>query len=132
MLITAPPPLSAKTHVPPLSYHIRQPLNRPPNVQGSLDVKLKREWKYIVIHHSASTSGSAAVFDRYHNHRTDLITTLSFGVSQKLIEDDRWGDLILHGLINWTNANSDVTGRDGVDPFTYDRVVYGVQLEWAW
>ena len=37
-----------------------------------------------------------------------------------------------HGIIDWTDANSNITQRDGVNPFTYDRVIYGVQLEWAW
>lgn len=33
------------------------------------DVKLTRAWKHIVIHHSASPSGSAASFDRAHKAR---------------------------------------------------------------
>ncbi len=75
---------------------------------------------------------NSSLFDYDRDHRSDLLTTLTFGLSQKLIEDDRWGDLILHGLIDCTNANSNVTQRDGVSPFTYNRVVYGLQIEWAW
>ena len=37
-----------------------------PQVIGRLDVPLKREWRYVVIHHSYSESGSEAIFDRYH------------------------------------------------------------------
>ncbi|MBI3828699.1 MAG: N-acetylmuramoyl-L-alanine amidase [Planctomycetes bacterium] len=33
------------------------------------DVKLARDWKYIVIHHSASAIGSASIFDRAHKAR---------------------------------------------------------------
>lgn len=33
------------------------------------DVKLTRDWKYVVIHHSASALGSAAIFDRAHKAR---------------------------------------------------------------
>jgi len=33
------------------------------------DVPLTRQWKYIVVHHSASVSGSAASFDRAHKAR---------------------------------------------------------------
>ncbi len=34
-------------------------------------VPLKRTWNYIVIHHSASASGSAAAFDAAHKQRRD-------------------------------------------------------------
>lgn len=33
------------------------------------DVTIRRTWKYIVIHHSATDSGSAASFDRSHRKR---------------------------------------------------------------
>jgi N-acetyl-anhydromuramyl-L-alanine amidase AmpD len=35
-------------------------------VAGRLEVPLKRDWRYVVIHHSGTRSGSEAVFDRYH------------------------------------------------------------------
>jgi N-acetylmuramoyl-L-alanine amidase len=59
-------PLSLETPVPALSYELKRSLMRPPHVEGRLDVPLKRRWKYIVIHHSATQSGSEAIFDRYH------------------------------------------------------------------
>ncbi|KAB2835131.1 MAG: N-acetylmuramoyl-L-alanine amidase [Candidatus Brocadia sp.] len=53
---------SSTTHVIPHkkweSYTISQ-----------LDRYFVRDWKYIVIHHSASTSGSAAEFDKYHREK---------------------------------------------------------------
>jgi N-acetylmuramoyl-L-alanine amidase len=61
--------LPLETHVPALSYDLRPPLTRPPVVDGRLDVPLGRTWKYIVIHHSASKSGSEAIFDRDHRLR---------------------------------------------------------------
>lgn len=33
------------------------------------DVKLRRTWRYIVLHHSGTDSGSAASFDRSHRNR---------------------------------------------------------------
>lgn len=41
----------------------------PPEVPGVLKlphVPITREWRYIVVHHSASPSGSAEAFDYYH------------------------------------------------------------------
>ncbi|NUO10126.1 MAG: N-acetylmuramoyl-L-alanine amidase [Candidatus Brocadia sp.] len=37
-----------------------------PYIISQLDHYFVRDWRYIVIHHSASVSGSAAEFDRYH------------------------------------------------------------------
>lgn len=36
---------------------------------GQLDHYGVRDWRYIVIHHSASASGSAAKFDKYHREK---------------------------------------------------------------
>ncbi len=83
----------------------------------------------------------------YRNHsltdadgdkRSDLLGTLNFGLSQTLAKNPEYGDLILHGLISWTDANSNVTTQERIfpyrtgEPFTYDKVVYGLQLEWSW
>ncbi len=82
---------------------------------------------------------NASLIDASGDARSDLITTYTFGLSQKLIDDPRIGTMTLHGLIQWTQSESNVTtiernaGRVGVfEPFTYDKEVYGVQLEWTW
>lgn len=62
-------PLMAETPVPALTYDVRGGLKRPPKVAGNLDARLRRRWKYIVIHHSASHSGDEAAFDRAHKAR---------------------------------------------------------------
>jgi len=72
------------------------------------------------------------LLDRFERQRRDHITTYNFCVSQKILEHPDYGDLTLHGIINWTDARANVEMRDGSDPFTYDKVVYGVQLEWSW
>ena len=46
-----------------------------PEIIKQLDRYPVREWKYVVIHHSASDSGNAAIFDKYHrenNHWNGL------------------------------------------------------------
>jgi tetratricopeptide (TPR) repeat protein len=73
-----------------------------------------------------------SLIDKDGDPRSDYITTLGWGLSQTLLQDRRYGELILHGLINWTDASSNVTARRNVSPFTYDKVVYAVQLEWSW
>jgi len=69
--------------------------------------------------------------DRRDRHRRDLIATLVFAVSQKLIEDPRTGDLTLSGVVQWTNTDSNVITDRHAAPFTYDKIVYGLQLAWS-
>ncbi len=38
---------------------------RPTNLRGNLDARGNRDWRYIVIHHSGTRSGSMAAFDRH-------------------------------------------------------------------
>ena len=59
--IRKPPLLSAPT------YTARP--SRPPVVIGRLHVPLKRQWRHVVIHHSATASGSMKMFDRSHKKR---------------------------------------------------------------
>lgn len=79
-----------------------------------------------------------SLIDSDHRERSDRITTYGWSLSQKLIEDPDYGDLTLHTIIHWTDADSNVTIRDEgsrflySSPFTYDKVVYGIQLAWTW
>lgn len=79
-----------------------------------------------------------SIIDSDYNARSDFLNTLNFGLSQVLYQSPDYGDLTLHGLISWTNAQSNVTTREKVfpyrtgEPFSYDKVVYGLQLEWSW
>ena len=70
--------------------------------------------------------------DRDRDGRSDLLTTYSFVVSQTLMSEPDRGDLVLHAIIHWTDAESNVTTRDALSPFTYDKVIYGIQLAWSW
>ncbi len=63
---TMPPLLQTETAAPARSYDLTGSPVRPAQVAGQLDVRLGRQWKYIVLHHSATDTGSEKVFDRYH------------------------------------------------------------------
>jgi len=63
-----PPTTSPVTSVKP---SVKSPEKRmktylPPNLKNQLEQCFVRDWRYIVVHHSASDSGSAAEFDKYH------------------------------------------------------------------
>ena len=73
-----------------------------------------------------------SAFDRRRNVRDDMITDYGFTLSQTLLDDPDDGRVILRGLIRWTDAESNVVLSDRSSPFTYDKFVYGIQLEWSW
>lgn len=75
---------------------------------------------------------NVSVLDGSGRQRRDTIRTYGFCLSQKLLQHPRYGDLTLHGLVNLTDADSNIVTRDGGNPFTYNKVVYGAQLEWSW
>ena len=58
---TPPPYKPVVTPVKPPAIKKEQPY-----IVKQLDRYPVREWKYVVIHHSASGSGNAARFDKYH------------------------------------------------------------------
>lgn len=55
-----------------------------PELDGALLQRLNRiqvtphKWKYIVVHHSGSESGSAAIFDRYHREERHMENGLAY------------------------------------------------------
>ncbi len=73
-----------------------------------------------------------SAFDRRRNVRDDLITDYGFTLSQTLLDDPDDGRVVLRGLIRWTDAESNVVLSDRSSPFTYDKFVYGLQVEWSW
>jgi N-acetylmuramoyl-L-alanine amidase len=64
-------PLPGPLLTPPggLPYALRRTFRTPLRIAGNLDVPLRQQWKYIVIHHSATDEGSANTFDRFHKER---------------------------------------------------------------
>ncbi len=69
-------------------------------------------------------------FDRYGGDRSELIMTAGLVFSQQVLEDAERGELWLHGLVFWNNSDSNVDTREGLDPFRYEKVLVGIQIEW--
>ncbi len=38
-------------------------------VKGDLEVPLQKQWRYVILHHSGTHSGSESSFDRYHREQ---------------------------------------------------------------
>jgi hypothetical protein len=88
-----------------------------------LTFQFNADWEISDYWHSS-------VYDEDGDERDDLITTLGAILSQELIDDPRDGQLILHAIVGWSDADSNVHTEDGADPFTYDKLIAGFQLEW--
>jgi tetratricopeptide (TPR) repeat protein len=114
------------------------PLVNPANPQEYLLIPDKElTFRFNVQWHHADYRNDSLI-DSQGNKRSDVITAYDWMLSQKLVEDPHIGDITLHAIIHWTDANSNLRVRDNpnrrieTSPFTYDKVVYGIQLEWAW
>ncbi len=75
---------------------------------------------------------NASLIDGNGDERSDLITSIDAVISQELSRDSESGTLILHTILGWTDADSNVKTEDQGDPFTYDKWIVGFQLEWSW
>ncbi|MCZ6772110.1 MAG: hypothetical protein O7G83_09020 [Proteobacteria bacterium] len=75
---------------------------------------------------------NASIIDADFDRRSDYIVSHSFALSQTLMDDPDYGELVLRAIIAWTDANSNVTSADRATPFTYDKMIYGFQLRWTW
>lgn len=69
--------------------------------------------------------------------RDDLIKTYTWALSQKLLDDPVLGDMTLQGLIQFTDARSNVKFRDPdrsttARPYSYEKTIYGLQFVWQW
>lgn len=73
-----------------------------------------------------------SLLDLEERRRRDFTTILTFAASQVLASDVDTGDLILHAIVSWTNADSNLRQEDKSAPFEFDKVIYGLQLEWSW
>jgi tetratricopeptide (TPR) repeat protein len=71
-------------------------------------------------------------FDSARRRRRDLITTYTWQLSQLLVSDPHRGDLSLVGIVSWSDSDANIRVRGGGAPFSYDKVVYGLQLAWSW
>lgn len=113
------------------SLDLAMPIMRPSSPREYLIIPDKA----LTFHFNASWEigdyRNASLIDQYHRERRDLYTTYAWMLSQKLLDDPDYGELTLHGLIYWFDADSNTRTKQG-SPFTYDKFVYGLQLEWTW
>jgi tetratricopeptide (TPR) repeat protein len=91
----------------------------------ALTVRLNAQWEIADYRKDSVIDGDG-------DERSDFITTIDTVISQELVRDAKWGDLTLHGIVAWSDTNSNVRTSDRNTPFTYDKWVAGVQLEWSW
>ena len=77
---SAPPTLRPGRSLPDpveLARRIREVLPREPEARWR-PPRLDNRWKWIVIHHSGTFSGNAAIFDRYHAQQKDMENGLAY------------------------------------------------------
>ena len=78
---STPPPVAPPRTQPPGNIMTRPPKTTPvpaprarrgpqlPPLSGTLEVPIRRQWKYIVVHHSGSDRGSMRGIDEWHKQR---------------------------------------------------------------
>ncbi|MBI4718488.1 MAG: hypothetical protein HY763_11825 [Planctomycetes bacterium] len=69
--------------------------------------------------------------DRTRDRRYDDVTTVTLVLSQTLIDDAQRGRLVLHAVGAYSSADSTVEVRGNRSPFTYEKYVFGVQIQWS-
>ncbi len=100
------------------------PLTNPWLPQKDLTFRFNANWQIADYRNDSLLDGDA-------DERSDFLTTLTAVISQKLVTVAERGDLTVHGIVGWSDANSNVTTTAGASPFTYDKWIAGVQLEWS-
>lgn len=101
------------------------PLANPWLPDRKLTMRLNAAWQIgDYRHHSA--------IDRLKDPRDDVIMSYNATVSQELVKNPELGDVILHLIVGWSDAESNVITSDRGHPFSYDKWVAGFQLEWSW
>ena len=93
---------------------------------------------YIVVHNMVpvkpwlgrNRNSVSALIDRRGRKRDDVITSAGLVFSQELRVDPDHGDLIVHFIFNWSDYESNVRASDRSKPFSYDKIVAGIQFEW--
>ncbi len=77
-----------------------------------------------------------SLLDATGDRRDDVIAIYSLGLSQKLMEHPELGDMTLQGVVQFTDAHSNVVFRNAngtaAEPYTYEKIIYGLQLVWQW
>jgi tetratricopeptide (TPR) repeat protein len=101
------------------------PLKSPFLPEKALTLALSGEWQI-------ANYREHSLIDSDNDRRQDFITTLQAALSQEISSDPELGDVVLNTIVGWTNADSNVTVRPRSQPFSYEKWVVGIQLDWSW
>jgi hypothetical protein len=70
--------------------------------------------------------------DRDESRRRNTGLSAGATLSQLLMSDPDRGEVVLRLFVNWSDVNSNVATREDATPFSYDKTVAGIQLQWSW
>jgi LysM repeat protein len=94
---------------------------------GNLD---RRRWKHIILHHSATAEGNAAIFDRYHRVQRHMVNGLAYhfiigngsdSPDGRIEIGDRWSRQIQGGHVRSLAYNDNSIGICMVGDFEKSR-----------
>lgn len=90
----------------------------------------RRRWKHIILHHSATATGNAAIFDRYHRETRHMVNGLAYhfiigngsdSPDGRIEIGDRWVRQIQGGHVRSLAYNEDSIGICMVGDFEKTR-----------
>gem|GEM_PF-1953260 len=99
------------------------PLNGVLLARQPASLRLSAEWEL-------DDYANDSLYDIRRRERRDLLTTLGLVFSQTLADNEKDGEVILHAIFQWTEADSNIRDRELGEPFSYEKTLAGVQLEW--
>lgn len=86
-------------------------------------LRLSAEWEL-------DDYANGSLYDHRSRERRDLLTTLGLVFSQTLADNEKDGEVLLHAIFQWTDADSNIRDRELGQPFSYEKTLAGIQLEW--
>ena len=73
-----------------------------------------------------------SLVDRNGSRRRDIGLSGGATLSQLLMSDPDGGEVVVHLFVHFFDVNSNVATREGATPFSYEKVVAGLQIQWSW
>lgn len=105
------------------SFELVLPINGLLVARHPASLRLSAEWEL-------DDYANGSLYDIQRRERRDLLTTLGLIFSQTLVDNGKDGEVVLHAIFQWTDADSNIRDQERGQPFTYEKTVAGVQLEW--
>ncbi len=114
------------------SAGVAMPLVRPKDTTKYLLSPDKPLWLAFRADWEVSRYRNDSLNDRHDRKRVDRIGTYRLMLSQLLRKDVDRGDVTLSTVLQWSDANSNLRTTSDTNPFTFDKFVFGLQIEWSW